>query len=135
VVFLTGRRPGFASGASRGRPTRRLVRQVTLTPDVNYVGLNPKGTKLLNKDFGFSNGVFAYGGSTQLLESTFSPEEIAFQKVMTSRRRSRCRPVPRSRAASGAGDAVETPLKDYVTQNALNVHPRPARTSGQGART
>ena len=33
-----------------------------LAPDVNVVGLNPKGTKHLQKDFGFYNGVFAYGG-------------------------------------------------------------------------
>src|SRR4030095_11484108 len=38
----------------------------TLTPDVNVVGLNPKGTKHLQVDFGFFNGVFAYGGSTEL---------------------------------------------------------------------
>jgi putative aldouronate transport system substrate-binding protein len=92
----------------------------TLTPDVNYVGLNPRGTKLLNKDFGFSNGVFAYGGSTQLLESTFSAEELAFQKVMTSRR-TLAVPPPYPFTADEREQATlwETPLKDYVTQNAL----------------
>jgi putative aldouronate transport system substrate-binding protein len=92
----------------------------TLAPDVNYVGMNPRGTKLLNRDFGFSNGVFAYGGSTQLLESTFSAEEVAFQKVMTSRK-TLAVPPPYPFTADEREQATlwETPLKDYVTQNAL----------------
>jgi len=92
----------------------------TLAPDVNYVGLNPKGTKHLQRDFGFANGVFAYGGSTQLLESTFSAEEIAFQKVMTSRK-TLAFPPPYPFTADEAEQAnlQGTPLTDYVTQNAL----------------
>jgi putative aldouronate transport system substrate-binding protein len=100
--------------------TRDSSGKITLAPDVNYVGLNPRGTKLLNKDFGFSNGVFAYGGSTQLLESTFSAEEIAFQKVMTSRKTLPV-PPPYPFTADEREQATlwETPLKDFVTQNAL----------------
>jgi putative aldouronate transport system substrate-binding protein len=91
-----------------------------LAADVNWAGLNPSGTKLLNKDFGFFNGVFAYGGSTKLLNTQFPPEEQAFQKVMTGRKTLPV-PPPYPFTADEREQATlwETPLKDYVTQNAL----------------
>ena len=56
-----------------------------LAPDVDWGGLNPAGTKKLNVDYGFSNGVFdIYTGTTQLLDSQFPPAELAFQKTMAS---------------------------------------------------
>jgi len=92
----------------------------TLAPDVNYNGLNPAGTKDLRVDFGFSNGVFAYGGSTDLLQSMMSPEEIDFQKAMKAKT-----PVPIAPPAP-LGDAqreqatlLSTPLTDYVDQATL----------------
>jgi putative aldouronate transport system substrate-binding protein len=92
----------------------------TLEPDVNVVGLNPKGTKHLQVDYGFFNGVFAYGGSTELLESFFSPEEQAFQKVMNGRR---TQPVPPPHPLSSdereQATLWETALKDYVDQQTL----------------
>jgi putative aldouronate transport system substrate-binding protein len=91
-----------------------------LAADVNYNGLNPAGTKDLRTDFGFSNGVFAYGGTTDLLQSMMSPEEIEFQKAMKSKT-----PVPVLPAAP-LGDAqreqatlLATPLQDYVDQATL----------------
>jgi putative aldouronate transport system substrate-binding protein len=100
--------------------TKDSAGNYTLAPDVNYVGLNPKGTKHLQVDFGFTNGVFAYGGTTKLLESTFSPEEQAFQKVMTARK---TLPVPPPHPYTGdeqeQATLWETPLTDYVTQQSL----------------
>jgi putative aldouronate transport system substrate-binding protein len=91
-----------------------------LTKDVDYVGLNPTAKKKLNVDFGFSNGNFAYGGSTQLLESTFSAEEKEFQKVMTARR---TLPVPPPHPLNADEQEQfslwEAPLKDYVQQQTL----------------
>ncbi|MFF5248647.1 extracellular solute-binding protein [Streptosporangium sp. NPDC000095] len=91
-----------------------------LTPDVDFVGLNPKAPKHLQKDFGFSNGVFAYGGSTELLQSTFSEEEIAFQKEMNARK---TLPVPPPHPLTDEEREQvtlwQTPLKDHVTQNTL----------------
>ena len=91
-----------------------------LAPDVSWAGLNPSGTKLLNRDFGFFNGVFAYGGSTKLLDTQFPAEELAFQKVMTGRK-TLAVPPPYPFTADEREQATlwETPLKDYVTQNAL----------------
>jgi putative aldouronate transport system substrate-binding protein len=92
----------------------------TLTADVNVLGLNPKGTKHLQKDFGFYNGVFAYGGKSELLQSFFSEEETAFQKVMNGRK---LLPVPPPHPFNDVereqATLWETPLKDYVTQQTL----------------
>ncbi|WP_405148210.1 extracellular solute-binding protein [Sphaerisporangium sp. NBC_01403] len=91
-----------------------------LASDVDFVGLNPKAPKHLQKDFGFSNGVFAYGGRTGLLESTFSDEEVAFQKVMNARKPL---PVPPPHPLTDEEREQvtlwQTPLKDHVTQNTL----------------
>lgn len=91
-----------------------------LASDVDFVGLNPKAPKHLQKDFGFSNGIFAYGGPTELLQSTFSEEEIAFQKEMNSRKPL---PVPPPHPLTDEEREQvtlwQTPLKDHVTQNTL----------------
>ncbi|MFC4584732.1 ABC transporter substrate-binding protein [Sphaerisporangium corydalis] len=89
-------------------------------PDVDIVGLNPKAPKHLQKDFGFANGVFAYGGTTELLESTFSDEEKAFQKVMNARKALPVEPPhPLTDEEREQATLWETPLKDHVTQNTL----------------
>jgi len=91
-----------------------------LAPDVNYVGLNPTASKHLQKDFGFGNGVFAYGGSTRLLQSTFSPEELAFQQAMGTRKLLALPPPhPFNDDEREQATLWETPLKDYVTQQSL----------------
>jgi putative aldouronate transport system substrate-binding protein len=91
-----------------------------LAPDVNYVNLNPTATKHLQKDFGFGNGVFAYGGTTKLLQSTFSPEELQFQSAMTARRTLPVPPpYPFSDEEREQATLLETPIKDFVTQNTL----------------
>ncbi|UWE07791.1 ABC transporter substrate-binding protein [Actinacidiphila bryophytorum] len=100
--------------------TRDAAGNFHLTNDVDYVGLNPTATKKLNVDFGFSNGNFAYGGSTQLLESTFSQEEKDFQKVMNARK---TLPVPPPHPLNADEQEqfalYEAPLKDYVQQQTL----------------
>ncbi|GGL15734.1 sugar ABC transporter substrate-binding protein [Sphaerisporangium melleum] len=91
-----------------------------LTDDVDFVGLNPKAPKHLQKDFGFSNGVFAYGGSTEILQSTFSEEEIAFQKVMNARNPVQVPPPhPLSDEEREQATLWQAPLKDHVAQNSL----------------
>lgn len=91
-----------------------------LAPDVNYIGLNPKGTKKLQVDFGFMCGNFAYGGSTDLLQSMFSPEEIEYQKAMASREALPVPPPAPFNADEQEQVALMTaPLKDYVNQQTL----------------
>ncbi|MFC7485082.1 extracellular solute-binding protein [Luedemannella flava] len=78
-----------------------------LNPEITWAGINAGAPKSLQVEYGFANGVFAYGGSTQHLESQFSPEEKEFQKVMTARRtlpqppRTRSTPTSVSRPPCG----------------------------------
>ncbi|NUR58716.1 MAG: extracellular solute-binding protein [Catenulispora sp.] len=91
-----------------------------LTPDVTWAGINPSGTKNLQVDFGFSNGVFAYGGSTKLLDSQFPPEELEFQKVMGARKTLPLPPAaPLSSDDREQATLWQTALKDYVNQQTL----------------
>ena len=53
----------------------------TLNPEITFAGINPDAPKQLQKDFGFAGGNFAYGGTTDLLWSTFTPAELEFQKT------------------------------------------------------
>jgi putative aldouronate transport system substrate-binding protein len=92
----------------------------TPAPDVNFLGLNPKGTKDLRVDYGFSGGNFAYGGTTDLLQSTMSEEELKFQKDMQSKTpKAVAPPVPFSDTDREQATLVLTPLKDHVKQNTL----------------
>ncbi|MEV0428748.1 extracellular solute-binding protein [Micromonospora sp. NPDC050495] len=92
----------------------------TLAPDVDVLGLNPKGTKHLQKDFGFYNGIFAYGGKPELVQAFFSPEEVEFQKVLNARPPVPVAPPhPLSDAEREQVTLWETPLKDFVYGNSL----------------
>ncbi|MBN1172093.1 MAG: sugar ABC transporter substrate-binding protein, partial [Micromonosporaceae bacterium] len=94
----------------------------TLAPDVDVVGLNPSGTKHLQKDFGFYNGVFAYGGKPELVQAFFSEEEQALQKVMNARTPAPWVTPPPAPFSDEEREQVtlwETPLKDYVQQMSL----------------
>ena len=91
-----------------------------LAPDVTWAGVNPTGTKPLQKTYGFFNGVFAYGGSTALLNTQFPPEELAFQKVMDSRKTLPVSPpYPFTADETEEANLWATPLSDYVTQQSL----------------
>jgi len=92
----------------------------SVTPDVNVLGLNPNGTKHLQKEFGFYNGVFVYGGTPDLVRSFFSPEELEFQTVMDARKPREVEPpYPLTDEEREQAALWETPLKDFVTQNTL----------------
>ncbi|MDW5324205.1 extracellular solute-binding protein [Plantactinospora sp. KLBMP9567] len=92
----------------------------TLAPDVNVIGLNPEAPKHLQKDFGFYNGVFAYGGKPELVQSFFSPEEQEFQKVMNARTpRTVMPPFPFTDEEREQVSLWQTPLRDFVYQATL----------------
>lgn len=92
-----------------------------LTDDINFNGLNPKGTKDLRIDYGFSGGVFAYGGTTDLLHSMFSEEELTFQNDMKETKEVLPAepPIPYSMEERERVTLLSTPLKDYSDQNTL----------------
>ncbi|OZB98623.1 extracellular solute-binding protein [Paenibacillus sp. XY044] len=92
-----------------------------LVDDINYNGLNPKGTKDLRIEYGFSGGVFAYGGTTELLQSMFSDEEKKFQEDMKQTKTvvPAEPPIPYSVEDREQATLLSTPLKDYSDQNTL----------------
>lgn len=91
-----------------------------LDKDIDYVGIHPDAPKHLQKDFGFAGGVFAYGGSTKLLESTFSEEELAFQAEMAKKELLPLDPPhPLTEGERERATLLETPLEDFVSQATL----------------
>jgi putative aldouronate transport system substrate-binding protein len=91
-----------------------------LAPDVNWGGLNPAGTKNLQVEYGFLNGVFIYGGSTKLLNSQFPKEEVAYQEVMRSRKNQPLNPPhPFNAEEREQATLWETALLDHVNQQTL----------------
>ncbi len=91
-----------------------------LAPDVTFAGINPSAHENLQVTFGFFNGVFAYGGSTALLDTQFTPEELLFQRVMDARRIMPLPPpAPLSSQAEQQVTLWGTTLMGYVQQQTL----------------
>lgn len=90
-----------------------------LTPEVNFLGLNPKGTKDLRVDYGFGTGTFAYGGTTDLLHSTMSEEEVKFQNEMAETKAvlPSDPPYPMDAMQQEQATLISTPLVDTIRQN------------------
>lgn len=94
--------------------------QYKLKPGISLMGSDPKAPKDLQKDYGFFNGVFTYGGSWQLVSSSFSPDEKKFQDVMASRKQTPIAPAhPLLSAEQEQASLWETPLTDHMNQNTL----------------
>jgi putative aldouronate transport system substrate-binding protein len=97
-----------------------LAGKLTLAPDVTWAGINPTGKKNLQVDYGFYNGVFSYGGSTKLLDTQFTAEELEFQKLMNQRRTLPVPPpYPFTADEREQASLWETNLGDYVGQQTL----------------
>jgi putative aldouronate transport system substrate-binding protein len=91
-----------------------------LNPNIKWGGLNPDAPKNLQVDYGYFNGVFAYGGSTNMLNSQFSDEEKAFQAEMNKRQvREVAPPHPFTAEEREQATLWETAIKDHVNQQTL----------------
>ncbi|MER5431365.1 extracellular solute-binding protein [Streptomyces sp. NPDC002588] len=91
-----------------------------LKPGISLMGSDPDAPKDLQKDYGFYNGVFAYGGSWALVSSTFSQDERRFQDAMSQREELPVDPAhPLQSVEQEQASLWETPLRDHVTQNTL----------------
>ena len=91
-----------------------------LDKGISFIDINPDAPKHLQKDFGFSGGNFAYGGSTNLLQSTFSEEELAFQAEMLKKETLPLDPpAPLDELDQEQATLLATPLKDFVGQMTL----------------
>jgi putative aldouronate transport system substrate-binding protein len=119
-LFYSDEGQEFAKWGVQGTTYNKEGGKRVLAKDINFQGLNPAGTKDLRVDYGFSGGNFAYGGTTDLLQSTFNEEELAFQKAMKSKKpRPVAPPVPFSDTDREQATLTLTPLKDHVKQNTL----------------
>lgn len=94
-----------------------------LMPDVNYMNLNPSGTKSLQKDYGFSGGVFCllYGGPKDLAESMMTPEVANFENQVNTQRKLLpvAPPVPFTESQREQANMLSQPIGDYVEQMML----------------
>ncbi|MCW1804525.1 extracellular solute-binding protein [Brachybacterium squillarum] len=93
-----------------------------LADDVDWLGLNPDGTKDLRKDFGFMNGVFLFehGSSDDLVRSLVPEEEIAWEEGMADKKLTTPPPpAPMNVDEQEQAGLYQTALTDYVKQNTL----------------
>jgi putative aldouronate transport system substrate-binding protein len=91
-----------------------------LKPTMDWGGIHPNAKTKINVTYGFFNGVFAYGGSTQLLDTQFGPAELAFQKVMDARTPLPVvPPAPLSTLQSQQMTLTGQTLMSYVQQQTL----------------
>jgi putative aldouronate transport system substrate-binding protein len=91
-----------------------------LKPGISLMGSDPDAPKDLQKDYGFFNGVFTYGGSWDLVSSSFSPDEKKFQDVMAQREQLPIDPAhPLQSVEQEQATLWDTPLKDHAIQNTL----------------
>lgn len=90
-----------------------------LMPEINFLGLNPAGTKDLRVDYGFGTGTFAYGGTTELLHSTMAEEEVKFQEEMAKTKTALPvdPPAPLEAIDQEQATLIVTPLVDTIRQN------------------
>ncbi|MFJ9125530.1 extracellular solute-binding protein [Streptomyces sp. NPDC102340] len=91
-----------------------------LKDGITLMGSDPDAPKDLQKDFGFFNGVFTYGGSWELVSSNFSADEQKFQDGMSKRKELPIGPAhPLQSAEQEQATLWDTPLKDHTIQNTL----------------
>ena len=91
-----------------------------LSPQIKWAGLNPSAPKNLQVDYGYFNGVFAYGGSTKILNTQFSDEEKTFQAEMNKRKtREVAPPHPFSPEEREQAGLLEATITDHVNQQTL----------------
>jgi putative aldouronate transport system substrate-binding protein len=112
----------FARWGIKGQTYQGSVADGTfhLAADVDFAGLNPSGKQNLQVTYGFFNGVFAYGGSTALLDTQFPPAELAFQKVMDQRTPEPLPPpAPLTSAEQQQATLWGQALLDHVQQETL----------------
>ncbi|HLY65365.1 MAG TPA: extracellular solute-binding protein [Chloroflexota bacterium] len=86
-----------------------------LLPNDDWAGLHPNAKIEINATYGFYNGVFSVGGSTQLMQTQYPPAELAFQKIMDPRTpRPLNPPAPLTTLQSQQATTTGTTLMDYV---------------------
>jgi hypothetical protein len=101
--------------------TKDASGNITLNPDITYNGMNPTATKLLNADYGFGGGVFAYGGTSKLRMSKMTDGEKDFvSRVLNNREpRKLAPPIMGTPDESEQLNLISKPLMDFVSTMTL----------------
>lgn len=109
----------FAKWGVEGETYTKTGSKYNLAKDINFLGLNPSGTKDLRKDYGYSVGNFSYGGSTELLHSTMQADELKFQNDMSkTHKQAKVAPIaPLAQEDQQQATLLSTPLADYTNSN------------------
>lgn len=94
---------------------------IVLNSDIYFNGINPGAEKQLNADYGFGNGVFAYGGSTELRYSKFSEGEVEWNERVDANRTDAelMPPILADELQKEDLNLIQVPLMDYVNTAAL----------------
>lgn len=95
--------------------------EIVLNEDIYFNGLNPGAEKQLNVDYGFGNGVFAYGGSRELQYSKFSEEEKEWNERIDENKEEipLLPPILADELQKEDMNLIKVPLMDYVNTAAL----------------
>lgn len=111
----------FARWGVEGTTYTKEDGKYKLAENINYRGLNPSGTEDLQKDYGFSGGNYAYGGSKELVRSIYTDKEVEWLEEMDAKReRVKANPpAPLDGVTQEEMTLVATPVKDYVDQSTL----------------
>ncbi|WP_020618491.1 extracellular solute-binding protein [Paenibacillus daejeonensis] len=95
--------------------------KIVLNSDIYYNGMNEGASKQLNVDYGFANGMFAYGGSTDLkLSKMTEGEKDYFDRILSTREpRKLAPPIMATPEESEQMNLISTPLMDFVKTSTL----------------
>ncbi|MDQ0113315.1 ABC transporter substrate-binding protein [Paenibacillus harenae] len=96
--------------------TKDAEGNIVLNKDIYYNGMNEGATKQLNVDYGFANGMFAYGGKTDLKTSKMTEgEKDYFNRILTTREpRKLAPPIMGTAEETEQMNLIMTPLIDYI---------------------
>ena len=122
LAVLLRRGPRVRQVGRRGHHVHRRGRRTrTLAADVDWNGVNPAGTKKLNADFGFSNGVWSLAnGSTDTLDPGAATPRSAneFVEAMADKTELPLTPsAPLDEMQQEQVTLWQSALNDSVTQN------------------
>lgn len=101
--------------------TKNDAGEIVLNSDIYYNGINAGAEKQLNVDYGFGNGVFAYGGSKTLQYSKFSEGEKEWnERVDANKENIRLMPpILADELQKEELNLIKVSLMDYVNTAAL----------------
>ncbi|MFC7455913.1 extracellular solute-binding protein [Brachybacterium sp. GCM10030267] len=112
----------FGKWGVEGETFTRNGEERVLADDVDWLGLNPDGTKDLRVDFGCMNGVFLHehGSSDELVRTLIPEEEVAWQERMADKTLiDPPPPAPLNESEQEQASLYQTALTDYAKQNTL----------------